>query len=255
LFVSLSARIIFVLGWTPHMIVGADILARGLVTGGTPENLKNSTYDLTVGEIIAIGKDAVRARVKAPLSTYFLEPREMVWVLSKEEFDIPNNVTGFATLRTTFTKQGILALNVGIIDAFFRGPISTALINFSDRPRRIDVGDKFFRVAFFEHADVSTFHTRDESVERSAYVKELETSSFSDFAPSFLNIPTFDDKYYENKLWGILYSSIIKNKYVSFPLISVTVVVVLFLFDLGFWTFLTAKYGAIADVVKKIKFW
>ena len=95
------------------MIVGGDILTRGLVIGGTLENLKNSTFDLTVGEIIPIGKDAVRARAsararrEAPLATYFLEPREMVWVLSKEEFALPKDVTGLATLRTSFTKQGI----------------------------------------------------------------------------------------------------------------------------------------------------
>jgi deoxycytidine triphosphate deaminase len=148
------------------MIVGNDILARGLIIGGSTQNLKNSTYDLTVGEIIPIGKDAVRARRKEPPTTYYLEPREMVWVLSKEEFDLPKDVTGLATLRTTFTKQGILALNVGIIDSFFRGPISTALINFSDRPRRIDVGDRFFRVAFLEHDDVTAHHARDESLER-----------------------------------------------------------------------------------------
>jgi hypothetical protein len=41
------------------MIVGNDILSRGLITGGTVENLKNSTYDLTVGEIVPIGKEAV----------------------------------------------------------------------------------------------------------------------------------------------------------------------------------------------------
>jgi deoxycytidine triphosphate deaminase len=87
------------------MIVGNDILTRGLVVGGTPQNLKNSTYDLTVGEIIPIGKDAMRARIRArargehPPGTHYLEPREMVWVLSAEEFRMPNNVTGLATLR------------------------------------------------------------------------------------------------------------------------------------------------------------
>ena len=43
----------------------------------------------------------------------------MVWVLSKEEFALPKDVTGLATLRTTFTKQGILALNVGNHRSFF----------------------------------------------------------------------------------------------------------------------------------------
>src|SRR5947209_3059299 len=140
------------------MIVGKSILDRGLVTGGGTSNLKNSTYDLTVGEIVPIGKRAMKERQRNPTLSYFLDPREMVWVLSKEEFNIPATVTGLATLRTTFTKQGILALNVGIIDPFFQGPISTALINFSDQPRRIAVGDKFFRVAFFEHEDVTPHH-------------------------------------------------------------------------------------------------
>ena len=204
------------------MIVGNDILTRGLVHGGTVENLKNSTFDLTVGEIIPIGKDKVLARTRArarreePLTTYFLEPREMAWVLSKEEFALPRDVTGLATLRTSFTKQGILALNVGIIDPFFRGPISTALINFSDRPRPIHVGEKFFRVAFFEHTDVTPYHARDESLERGAYIRDLEAVSFSDFAPSFLNLPTFNDQYYENKFWSILWSGYKKHKLVSF---------------------------------------
>jgi deoxycytidine triphosphate deaminase len=117
------------------MIVGKQILERGLVNGGCESNLKNSTFDLTIGEIVPIGKKALQERRRNPnVPSVFLEPREMVWVLSREEFNMPADVTGFATLRTTFTKQGILALNVGIIDPLFKGPISTALINFSDRP-------------------------------------------------------------------------------------------------------------------------
>jgi deoxycytidine triphosphate deaminase len=239
------------------MIVGKDILTRKLVTGGTAkDNLKNSTFDLTVGEIIAIGKDAVRARRKKHLTTYYLEPREMVWVLSKEEFELPKDVTGLATLRTTFTKQGILALNVGIIDPFFKGPISTALINFSDRPRRIDVGEKFFRIAFFEHADVTEFKPpHDEALSRDDYIKNLESVSFSDFAPSFLNIPAFDDQFYEKKFWSILYSGIIRNKWVSFPAIAVMILVFLFLFHLGFWAFLEDYWAWFGDVAKKLQFW
>lgn len=109
----------------------------------------------------------------------------MAWILSKEKFKMPKNVTGLATLRTTFTKQGILALNVGIIDPFFEGPISTALINFSDRPRRIDVDDKFFRVVFFEHEDVTSFHEGSENKEGLSYFKELESVSYTYFSRSF----------------------------------------------------------------------
>jgi deoxycytidine triphosphate deaminase len=130
------------------MIVGQKILDLQLLTGGSRGNLKHGTFDLTIGSIIPIGKQ-VEEKKKQILKEQgcFLEPREMVWVLSKEEFKMPATVTGLATLKTAFTKDGILALNVGIIDPLFSGPISTALINFSDRPRRIQIGDKFFSIA------------------------------------------------------------------------------------------------------------
>jgi deoxycytidine triphosphate deaminase len=198
------------------MIVGQRILDRGLVTGGSAANLKNSTYDLTVGDIVPIGKSAIIARRETPnRSPYYLEPREMVWVLSREEFNLPGTVTGLATLRTTYTRQGILALNVGIIDPFFHGPISTALINFSDRPRRIEVGDKFFRVALFEHDDVQSQHLRDENLTRADYTKYLEDVSYAEYSPSFLNIPQYDDDFYAKKFWAIIFRGLLSRKWLS----------------------------------------
>lgn len=238
------------------MIVGKEILDRALVVGGGPQNLKNSTFDLTVGEIVPIGKKAIRARRKDPqISPYFLEPREMVWVLSKEEFNMPADVTGFATLRTTFTKKGILALNVGIIDPLFKGPISTALINFSDRPREIRVGDKFFRVVFLTHADISTFHLGEENAERAAYIRELENVSYADFSPSFMNIPAFDDEYYFKKFWNMVWVGLTRSKWISIPLITLAIVIAWYLLETGFWAFLVAKWDWFAEVFKKIKFW
>jgi deoxycytidine triphosphate deaminase len=242
------------------MIVGNAILDRGFVPGGTAANLKNSTFDLTVGEIIPIGKDAIRARVRArsrgeqPSQPYFLEPQKMVWVLSREAFAMPNNVTGIATLRTTFTKQGILALNVGIIDPLFRGPISTALINFSDRPRPIYLGEKFFRVAFFEHADVTEHHAVDENLERNAYIRELERVSFADFAPSFLNIPTFDDEFYRKKFWRFVFLGITKNLKLSIPLaVIIGLTYWYLLFDLGLLGFLGQKLTFLGEWLNKFK--
>lgn len=237
------------------MIVGNDIIARGLVLGGGPSNLKNSTFDLTVGEIVPIGKKAIRARRKDPqISPYFLEPREMVWVLSKEEFNMPADVTGLATLRTTFTKQGILALNVGIIDPLFKGPISTALINFSDRPREIRIGDKFFRIAFFPHADVSAFHPNDENVERAAYVRQLENVSYADFSPNFLNIPKFDDEFYTQKFWSIIFYGLTKNLKVSIPILLFAAIVFSFLFHLGLYDYLADKLDIVRAIREKLKF-
>jgi len=236
------------------MIVGNELL--DLVSGGTSANLKHSTYDLTVGEIIPIGKKAILKRRKEPnVSPYYLEPREMVWVLSKEEFKMPSNVTGLATLRTAFTKDGILALNVGIIDPLFQGPISTALINFSDRPRRIAVGDKFFRLAFFKHADVSEFHRLNESIDRKTYIKNLEDVSYSDFSPSFLSIPSFDDEYYAKKFWSVLFYGFKSNPWISIPASIFMLLMLWFAFDHGFASFVAEKWVWVGEKFKLIKFW
>ena len=233
------------------MIVGQKLLDLQLVTGATRENLKHGTLDLTIGSIVPIGKE-VEAKKKQIIEegSCFLEPREMVWVLSKEEFNMPPNVTGLATLKTAFTKDGILALNVGIIDPMFRGPISTALINFSDRPRQIKIGSKFFRLIFLEHDDVTDFHIDDESIDYRDYVRELKEKSYADFAPSFLNIPSFDDKYYTEKFWRIIWNGIWNNKSLSVPLIAFLVILIWFQFEQGFWTFLSNKFSALGDLRK-----
>ena len=233
------------------MIVGQKLLDLQLVTGATRDNLKHGTLDLTIGSIVPIGKEVeTKKKQITEEGSCFLEPREMVWVLSREEFQIPPTVTGLATLKTAFTKDGILALNVGIIDPMFTGPISTALINFSDRPRQIRIGSKFFRLIFFEHDDVTDFHAEDESVKYEDYIRELKEKSYADFAPSFLNIPSFDDKYYTDKFWNIIWNGIWNNKSFSLPCIAFFIILLWFQFDQGFWTFLTNKFSWLGDLKK-----
>lgn len=99
-------------------IAGLNIVQHSHVNG-----VRDSTYDATVGTIIKRGKDQG--------STYILEPRGVVWVVSQEEFHMPNNVTALATVRTMWAHKGVFALNVGVVDPGWNGPVATALVNFS----------------------------------------------------------------------------------------------------------------------------
>jgi hypothetical protein len=58
------------------MIVGQRLLDLGLVDGASSANLKHGTLDLTIGNIIPIGKE-VNAKKKQILKegACFLEPR------------------------------------------------------------------------------------------------------------------------------------------------------------------------------------
>lgn len=196
------------------LIVGSEILEKGLIIDGCPSRLKHSTYDLTIGEIFPIGKDASKQkRQNGTLEQYSLQPGEMVLVISAESFKMPATVTGVATLRTTFTKQGLLALNVGIIDPHFEGPISTSILNFSDIPRDIETGEAFFRVIFYAHKEVE--HLKSENVTREAYIKHLDRDSRVNFSNSFLALPKAGDEYFAAIFNRLIISWIFKHRFIA----------------------------------------
>lgn len=200
------------------MIVGDRILQRKLVTAN-PENLNHSCYNITVGQIIPADKADLERRFKqGGLDRYLIEPREMVWVLSRETFSLPHDVTGLLTLRPSFTKRGLLTLNTGIVDPFYDGPISAVLINFSDLPREIKTGDYFMRCNFFEHESVETWRPRNDHDQLvhfdnpyAKYESDVENRAQTEFSKNFLNIQEFDDSLLSVTFEKLLVSWIKKN--------------------------------------------
>lgn len=212
-----------------NLITGKNILSQNLLNKADEGNLKNSTYDLTIGNIFALGPENVKERRrKKPHQRYFIEPKEMVFVLSKEHFALPADVTGIATLRTTYTKRGLLALNVGIIDPAFSGPISTALLNFSNQPVEIHVGEKFFRVLFLQHEDVSNFHPPEkECVCESTYIHKLERKAYRDFPRTYLNVPSSDPDFFYRNFWNLLRYGLMYDKFIRIFIIVFGVILIL----------------------------
>ena len=148
-----------------------------------PSSQRSTTYDATIGDIVYRGKICKG-------DTFELEKRGVVWVVSREEFAFDNSKTGMATLKTTLTHQGLLALNVGIIDPGWKGPLATALVNFSGQPISISIGQPFFRVVVFNHNPTILV-----SVEkpRDTYLLEIQNQSRL-FAETFLDTHSLVDE-------------------------------------------------------------
>ncbi|WP_166416586.1 dCTP deaminase domain-containing protein [Cochlodiniinecator piscidefendens] len=198
-----------------HLIVGESIISQKLIKNGNPDCIKHSTYDLTIGAIFPAGEKNTQID---PNEIYYLKPKQAILVLSHEEFGLPGTVTGIATLRTTLTKNGLLALNVGIIDPFFNGPISTTLINFSSRDVPIQIGMPFFRVVFFEHTDTTDFHRADESKKQSDYHSELQIAAYREFPKNFMDMPIMDHRFYAGTALKMIKGLAIVYWYFSIPL-------------------------------------
>lgn len=164
------------------MLTKSQIQTAGIVQHSHLNGERDSTYDATVGSIIKRGKDMG--------ASYILPPRGVVWVVSQEEFKMPDTVTALATVRTTWAHKGVFALNVGVVDPGWNGPIATALVNFSTEPFTVSKNDPFLRLVFLQHNGTQAptiTKLRDD------YVKHAELRSYS-FADSFLSIDKVADE-------------------------------------------------------------
>jgi deoxycytidine triphosphate deaminase len=167
-----------------------EISDLGLVHNRMSAGERETTYDATVGEIIHEG-ETYRA------DAYVLPSRGMVWVVSHERFALPNNLTGLATLRTTWTHNGILALNVGIVDPGWDGPLATALVNFSNTNFEIRRGEAFLRVVFLQHLPtVPTVR----AVQTNTYLRQIRERS-ARIPNTFLNLSSLAEEM-QSKMYG-----------------------------------------------------
>jgi deoxycytidine triphosphate deaminase len=170
-------------GWRA-MLTKTEIQAKKIVQGAQVKGERATTYDATVGDIIERGKIISEAQ-------YTLRPRGIVWVVSQEEFHLPAEVTGLATLRTTWTHGGVLALNVGVVDPGWQGPLATAVVNFGNGDFTIKKGDPFLRLLFGEHPAVSPLKVVKK--DRDAYIKDTVGNSKA-FSTKFLNTDALIDE-------------------------------------------------------------
>lgn len=153
-----------------------EIEASGIVVDLVDASLRSTTYDATIGKFILEGEV-----IDKPY--HMLEKRGVIWVTSAEKFNFDNKHTGLATLKTTWTHKGLLALNVGIIDPGWNGPLATALVNFSGKKIRINKGDPFFRVAIMQHHEVQCPTITKNMAQ---YVEDISERSRL-FTPTFLD--------------------------------------------------------------------
>jgi deoxycytidine triphosphate deaminase len=125
------------------MILGKKrIKELNLISKGAIEaKYQEASYDLTVGTIVS--PDGETNKTDFPL-----RPQGIVKVISQEEFALPANVMAYVHVKTALCNEGVLALNIGIVDPRWTGPLQSALLNFGKVTHRIHKGDVFGRITF-----------------------------------------------------------------------------------------------------------
>ncbi|HYC88788.1 MAG TPA: hypothetical protein VEO54_06225 [Thermoanaerobaculia bacterium] len=127
-----------------------EIKNRQIIGNGVSTGYRGASYDLRVGKLIATDGTKV-----SESESYVLKPQGVIEVISAETVSLKGDVLGYAMVKTSLCNDGLLALNIGIIDPHYSGPISTTLLNFSKSDRPLNIGDVFLRLTFHECQPVS----------------------------------------------------------------------------------------------------
>jgi dUTPase len=163
------------------LLCGEEIKASGLVETSEDKFYRAATYDLSVGDIILDGGKTWEG------STYDLKPGGMVRVVSKETLALPDNITGHVLLKNELCTRGVLAINIGVVDPGFKGPISSTLINFGRADFAVEKGTPFLRVSF-HHCPQSTKAKDAQKYDRETYLKRVKQEVLAYSGPTFLNM-------------------------------------------------------------------
>jgi dUTPase len=163
------------------LLSGEEIKSLKLVENSSDENLyRASTYDLSVGEIIPAGSVSGGPEYRLPSGG-------TVRVVSKELLKLPDDITGHALLKNELCRKGVLAINIGVIDPGFEGPLSSILINFGREDFVVKQGAPFMRISF-HRCPISPKAAKSEKYNREKYISNVRDEVAAYMAPTFLNM-------------------------------------------------------------------
>jgi deoxycytidine triphosphate deaminase len=156
-----------------------EIKNRRLVENRIEAHFRAASYDLSVGTIISVeGKEEE--------GEYWLKPQGIVEIISRERVKLPKDVVGYVMVKTSLCNQGILALNIGIVDPGYEGFLSTTLLNFGKNKFLLRINDVFLRLTFLD-CYISPRSNRPSPVGYRDYVRG-KREKMENFPETFLNL-------------------------------------------------------------------
>jgi len=124
------------------------------IKDGLPENAEGVKYDFRMGSSILKaglgGPVDARAYQQREGRNLCVEPGEVVFVLTEETLDLPNNIVANLSPKRKLSHYGILVLGGFCIDPLYNGKLLVGLYNFSSSPFPLVPGKKLIAALFWE---------------------------------------------------------------------------------------------------------
>jgi deoxycytidine triphosphate deaminase len=122
-----------------------------------------------------------------------IEPQGIIAVISEEIVKLPADVCAYGSVKTSLCRDGVLAINIGIIDPGWEGPISSVLLNFGKEKFPLCRGQAFLRLTFHR---VSTPNEMELGpvMERAVYEAQVRSKFDKRLASSFMDFEKAAEK-------------------------------------------------------------
>ncbi|MBY5399916.1 hypothetical protein HFN01_34575 [Rhizobium leguminosarum] len=162
------------------MLTDSEIRKAGVVRLDHDSHYGSTSYDLSIQTIIDSEGKTFRGE------GYTVKPQEIVWVISRERIELPSDITAHAVIKTGLCNSGLLALNIGIVDPGWHGPLATAIINFSSASYYLKPRESFLRLTFYKHNIPDK--KREVHVDEDDYLEARKKVAIETFGSTFLDI-------------------------------------------------------------------
>ncbi len=140
-----------------------------------------------VGQILHIGK--IINHKGESVESLVLEPQGIAHLISAECVHLPDEVCGLAHVLTRVCNDGLLTLNIGVVDPGWKNNLSTPVLNFSSEKRLLQTGQAFIRLSFHGiHSSEGSKGDRKINSTGLDYEREIRARAAGNFGKSFLNI-------------------------------------------------------------------
>lgn len=115
-----------------------------LIPGGDPDRATHCSYEFTAASILRGGSP----KAEQVTESVVIEPAQLVWIRAREEISIPPNMVGLWIQTQKLARDGLLLLNISLIEPGYKGPLSAVLVNFGKEPVPISPRTKIAKVMF-----------------------------------------------------------------------------------------------------------
>lgn len=206
----------------------SEIKSEIKIENAVSEGYGTASYDVHAGWVIKSPESKrdfltfLRNKHEITEDGFVLPPQGMVRIVSRELFRIPPGIVCYAMVKNALSDRCLLAINTGIIDPGYIGPISSTLLNFGKEPFLITRDTKFLRLTF-HNSSITDLQRTFEDVGYAAYIERTRDDCRRYSSHTFLNLHTTERRAAERafgtyKRWVITAATLVG---LAFALLSI----------------------------------